>query len=88
MEGLYIPTFNKTQASMGLVGQLMDVAENTDKQMAKMHGEYMVLLRSLKSGEISLSALEVGENGFSVLPLEPKENANNGKKEEGVPTKV
>lgn len=71
MEGVYQQTVDPTNIASQMFQQMMGIAVQAELQTSRLHGEYMSLLRALKSGEVTLAELNVGENGFSVLPPPP-----------------
>ena len=89
MQGTFKPVIDPAATAVTVFQQMLNTALQADNQAARIHDEFMGLLRSLKSGEVSLDLVEVGENGFSILPPEPVETGANGHKdEEALPDKT
>lgn len=79
MQGSYQPIINPVKTASSILEQLLTMGIQADNQTARIVNETMELLRALKSGEVTLDQLEVGENGWSIIPMSPIEQ--NGKKD-------
>ena len=73
MKGMFIPVINPVAFAASAYSQMMSMIIQADEQASRIQGEFMDLLRELKSGEVSLESLTMGENGFEVIPPAPKE---------------
>jgi len=84
MQGVFQPTINPVNMAADIYRQVLGLVIVADNQSERIQGEYTNLLHSLKSGEVSLENLVIGENGFEILPQMPQEDvvkpSKNGKK--------
>ncbi len=93
MKAVFTPTINPVAHAGQVYQQMLAMVIQADNKAESLHREFMDLLRSLKSGEVSLELLQVGENGFEILAPEPIEivvpeiASTNGSKRERVPAK-
>lgn len=71
MQGVFQPTINPAGLAAQLYQQMLGFVIQADGQAERIQEEFLELLRGFKSGEISLDSVEVGENGFSIIPPQP-----------------
>lgn len=72
MQGVFQPIVNPVVQAADLYKQMLALAIQADNQAAGLQEIYMGLLRSLKSGEVSLDSVTLGaRGGFEIISPEP-----------------